>query len=169
MVEAGKALVDGIWKGIKENWDSIVSNVKELGGKLVDSVKGFFKIGSPSKLFADEVGQWIPEGVAVGIEANADSVNGAVEEMVNDALVDPDVKAMKKTADAMMISSTNNGVVAVGSDNSAAQVLLEYMPLILAAIESCGTEISPDFKQFFNVMRKENNSFRKANGVSAFA
>ena len=169
MVEAGKALVDGIWKGIKENWDSIVSNVKELGGKLVDSVKGFFKIGSPSKLFADEVGQWIPEGVAVGIEANADSVNGAVEEMVNDALVDPDVKAMKKTADAMMISSTNNGVVAVGSDNSAAQILSEYMPLILAAIESCGTEISPDFKQFFNVMRKENNSFRKANGVSAFA
>lgn len=169
MIEAGKALVDGIWKGIKENWDSIVSNVKELGGKLVDSVKGFFKIGSPSKLFADEVGQWIPEGVAVGIEANADSVNGAVEEMVNDALVDPDVKAMKKTADAMMISSTNNGVVAVGSDNSAAQVLSEYMPLILAAIESCGTEISPDFKQFFNVMRKENNSFRKANGVSAFA
>ena len=169
MVEAGKALVDGIWKGIKENWDSIVSNVKELGGKLVDSVKGFFKIGSPSKLFADEVGQWIPEGVAVGIEANADSVNGAVEEMVNDALVDPDVKAMKKTADAMMISSTNNGVVAVGSDNSAAQILSEYMPLILAAIEGCGTEISPDFKQFFNVMRKENNSFRKANGVSAFA
>lgn len=169
MIEAGKALVDGIWKGIKENWDSIVSNVKELGSKLVDSVKGFFKIGSPSKLFADEVGQWIPEGVAVGIEANADSVNGAVEEMVNDALVDPDIKAMKKTADAMMISSTNNGVVAVGSDNSAAQVLAEYMPLILAAIESCGTEISPDFKQFFNVMRKENNSFRKANGVSAFA
>lgn len=169
MIEAGKALVDGIWKGIKENWGSIVSNVKELGGKLVDSVKGFFKIGSPSKLFADEIGWWLPEGVAVGIEANADSVNGAVEEMVNDALVDPDVKAMKKTADAMMISSTNNGVVAVGSDNSAAQVLSEYMPLILAAIESCGTEISPDFKQFFNVMRKENNSFRKANGVSAFA
>jgi phage-related protein len=56
MLEAGKALADGIWKGIKENWDSIVSNVKELGGKLVDSVKGFFKIGSPSKLFADEVG-----------------------------------------------------------------------------------------------------------------
>ncbi len=169
MVEAGKALVDGIWKGIKENWDNIVKNVKELGGKLVDSVKGFFKIGSPSKLFADEVGQWIPEGVAVGIEANADSVNGAVDDMVKGAMVDPDVKAMKKTADAMMISSTNNGVVAVGSDNSAAQVLSEYMPLILAAIESCGTEISPDFKQFFNVMRKENNSFRKANGVSAFA
>ena len=169
IVEVGAEMVNGIWEGIKGAWDNLVSSVTELGSKLVEKVKGFFKIGSPSKLFADEIGQWIPEGVAVGIEANADSVNGAVEEMVNDALVDPDVKAMKKTADAMMISSTNNGVVAVGSDNSAAQVLLEYMPLILAAIESCGTEISPDFKQFFNVMRKENNSFRKANGVSAFA
>ena len=169
IVEVGAEMVNGIWEGIKGAWDNLVSSVTELGSKLVEKVKGFFKIGSPSKLFADEIGQWIPEGVAVGIEANADSVNGAVEEMVNDALVDPDVKAMKKTADAMMISSTNNGVVAVGSDNSAAQVLSEYMPLILAAIESCGTEISPDFKQFFNVMRKENNSFRKANGVSAFA
>ena len=169
IVEVGAELVNGLWEGIKGAWDKLVSNVTALGKKLVDKVKGFFEIGSPSKLFADEIGQWIPEGVAVGIEANADSVNEAVDEMVNDALVDPDVKAMKKTADAMMISSTNNGVVAVGSDNSAAQILSEYMPLILAAIESCGTEISPDFKQFFNVMRKENNSFRKANGVSAFA
>ena len=169
IVEVGAELVNGLWEGIKGAWDKLVSNVTALGKKLVDKVKGFFEIGSPSKLFADEIGQWIPEGVAVGIEANADSVNEAVDDMVKGAMVDPDFEMMTKTADAMMISSTNNGVVAVGSDNSAAQVLSEYMPLILAAIESCGTEISPDFKQFFNVMRKENNSFRKANGVSAFA
>ncbi len=168
MVEAGKALVDGIWKGIKENWDSIVSNVKELGGKLVDSVKGFFKIGSPSKLFADEVGQWIPEGVAVGIEANADSVNGAVDDMVKGAMVDPDVEMMQETAKAMT-PVMSGGVIVPGADNGAAQLLTEYLPMILTAIENSGVTLEGDAKDMFRMIRKENNSFRKANGVSAFA
>lgn len=168
MVEAGKALVEGIWKGIKENWDSIVSNVKELGGKLVDSVKGFFKIGSPSKLFADEVGQWIPEGVAVGIEANADSVNGAVDDMVKGAMVDPDVEMMQETAKAMT-PVMSGGVIVPGADNGAAQLLTEYLPMILTAIENSGVTLEGDAKDMFRMIRKENNSFRKANGVSAFA
>ena len=42
-----------------------------------------FKIGSPSKLMADQVGQWIPKGIAVGIEANTDTVYKAMEEMSN--------------------------------------------------------------------------------------
>lgn len=168
MVEAGKALVDGIWKGIKENWDNIVKNVKELGGKLVDSVKGFFKIGSPSKLFADEVGQWIPEGVAVGIEANADSVNGAVDDMVKGAMVDPDVKMMQETAKAMT-PVMSGGVIVPGADNGAAQLLTEYLPMILTAIENSGVTLEGDAKDMFRMIRKENNSFRKANGVSAFA
>jgi len=168
MVEAGKALVDGIWKGIKENWDNIVKNVKELGGKLVDSVKGFFKIGSPSKLFADEVGKWIPEGVAVGIEANADSVNGAVDDMVKGAMVDPDVEMMQETAKAMT-PVMSGGVIVPGADNGAAQLLTEYLPMILTAIENSGVTLEGDAKDMFRMMRKENNSFRKANGVSAFA
>ena len=168
MVEAGKALVDGIWKGIKENWDNIVKNVKELGGKLVDSVKGFFKIGSPSKLFADEVGQWIPEGVAVGIEANADSVNGAVDDMVKGAMVDPDVEMMQETAKAMT-PVMSGGVIVPGADNGAAQLLTEYLPMILTAIENSGVTLEGDAKDMFRMIRKENNSFRKANGVSAFA
>ena len=168
MVEAGKALVEGIWKGIKENWDSIVSNVKELGGKLVDSVKGFFKIGSPSKLFADEVGQWIPEGVAVGIEANADSVNSAVDDMVKGAMVDPDVEMMQETAKAMT-PVMSGGVIVPGADNGAAQLLTEYLPMILTAIENSGVTLEGDAKDMFRMIRKENNSFRKANGVSAFA
>lgn len=43
------------------------------------------KIGSPSKVFADEVGRWIPEGVAVGIEANTQSMTDAMKDMAMDA------------------------------------------------------------------------------------
>lgn len=168
MMEAGKELVNGLWEGIKKNWDNLASSVTELGSKLVDKVKGFFKIGSPSKLFADEIGQWIPEGVAVGIEANADSVNEAVDDMVKGAMIDPDFEMMTKTADAMT-PSLQSGVVAVGGDNGAASLLTEYLPLILQAIENSGVELSADAHGIFNLVRNENNSYRKANGVGAFA
>lgn len=167
LVEAGKELVNGIWEGIKANWDKLTSSVTELGGKLVEKVKGFFKIGSPSKLFADEIGKWIPEGVAVGIEANADSVNGAVEDMVNDAMIDPNYSAMTQTANAIT-PSLASGVVA-GADNNMVALLNQYLPLLLNAVENNQVTLEGDAKDMFRIMRKENNQFIKANGVSAFA
>lgn len=167
IVDAGKELVNGLWEGIKGAWGKLVESVTELGHKLVDKVKGFFKIGSPSKLFADEIGKWIPEGVAVGIEANADSVNGAVEDMVNDAMIDPDYKMVAQTANAVT-PSLASGVVA-GADGSMVSLLSQYLPMLLSAIENNQVTLEGDAKDMFRLMRKENNQFMKANGVSAFA
>ena len=168
MMEAGKELVNGLWEGIKKNWDNLAKSVTDLGSKLVDKVKGFFKIGSPSKLFRDEIGQWIPEGVAVGIEANADSVNEAVDDMVKGAMVDPDFEMMTKTADAMT-PSIASGVVMPGNNADVVQMLSEYLPMLLTAIENSGIELSPDAHGIFNLVRNENNRYRKANGVGALA
>lgn len=168
MMEAGKELVNGLWEGIKKNWDNLAKSVTDLGSKLVDKVKGFFKIGSPSKLFRDEIGQWIPEGVAVGIEANADSVNEAVDDMVKGAMVDPDFEMMTKTADAMT-PSIASGVILPGNNADVVQMLSEYLPMLLTAIENSGVELSPDAHGIFNLVRNENNRYRKANGVGALA
>ena len=124
MADAGKELISGLWKGIKDNWDSLVSSVTELGSKLVDKVKSFFKIGSPSKLFADEIGKWIPEGVAVGIEANADSVNGAVEDMVNEAMLDPNYNITSQTASSITPS------IASGVSNRNDDIILRIEGLL---------------------------------------
>ena len=168
MVQAGKALVDGLWKGIKDNWDSIVSSVTDLGKKLVDKVKGFFKISSPSRLMA-EIGQYIPEGLAVGIEANADSVNGAIEGMVDDAVVNPNIGVLSQAANGMIGMAQN--AAPVGQNNgSAVEVIAEYMPRLLEAIYASGVELSPDIDGMFRTIRKKNNEYRKANGgMSAFA
>lgn len=86
LVEAGGDLVKGLWEGIKKSWSHLVDNVKNLGKNLVKSVKDIFRIGSPSKLFRDEVGKWIPEGIAVGIEENHKSVTESVETLADDTL-----------------------------------------------------------------------------------
>lgn len=64
----GSAIVDGIKSGITGAWDSFTSWLGGKLGGLKDSILGFFGIGSPSKLMADEVGAPIMQGIAVGIE-----------------------------------------------------------------------------------------------------
>lgn len=81
MLNIGKDIVHGIWNGIKNAKDWILG---KIGGFAKGVVKGFKKalsIGSPSKVMAKEIGQWIPKGVAVGIEANIDSVTGSLDDM----------------------------------------------------------------------------------------
>ena len=57
----------------------------------------------------DEIGQWIPKGVAVGIEANTDSIDDAVEKM-NDDIMDKMTKAVNIETGSMNYSGTNGTV-----------------------------------------------------------
>ena len=49
-------------------------------------MKSALGIHSPSKLFKDEVGRFIPQGVAVGIEADTDSALKAIDNMNDDII-----------------------------------------------------------------------------------
>ena len=49
-------------------------------------IKKFFGIESPSKVMANEVGRYIPEGIALGIEQNADAVTDAMGDLQADVL-----------------------------------------------------------------------------------
>ncbi|MBO5971353.1 MAG: phage tail tape measure protein [Clostridia bacterium] len=84
--EVGAEFVSGLWEGIKGAWGKLVDNVTSLGKKLVDKVKGFFEIGSPSKVFKNQVGRWIPEGIAEGIDETADDATKSAESMVDQVM-----------------------------------------------------------------------------------
>lgn len=77
----GKAIIDGIVNGIKNFGSSIASALMEKASGAFNAVKNFFKIGSPSKLMEQEIGRWIPEGLAVGISANADSLYDTMHDL----------------------------------------------------------------------------------------
>lgn len=79
----GKSIIDGIVAGIKNFGSSIASTLKEMASNAFNGVKKFFGIASPSRLMRDEIGKFIPEGIAVGIEANADSVTDAMNDLSN--------------------------------------------------------------------------------------
>ncbi|MFI2437399.1 phage tail tape measure protein [Streptomyces sp. NPDC018693] len=86
----GLDFVFGIWNGISAAGGWLWSQVSNFASNyIVDPIKNFLHIGSPSKLAADEIGHWIPAGVAMGVEDNAGVVDDAMRGLVDPALYRP--------------------------------------------------------------------------------
>lgn len=79
----GSDIVSGVWNGIKAAKDTFVSNVKSFFSGIVDGVKDALGIGSPSKVFRDEIGKWLPPGVVQGFEAAMPSAVKAIQKDLN--------------------------------------------------------------------------------------
>lgn len=67
MAKVGLNLVKGIWDGIKSGADWLKDKITGFAGNVAGWFKKVFKIESPSKLMADEVGEYIGEGIGVGV------------------------------------------------------------------------------------------------------
>lgn len=67
MAEVGLNLVKGIWDGIKNGAKWLKDKITGFAGNVAGWFKKVFKIESPSKLMADEVGEYIGEGIGVGV------------------------------------------------------------------------------------------------------
>lgn len=85
----GSNLIEGLWGGIKARFDSVINKVKVLASKLPEAVRKVLGIASPSKVFM-ELGKWIPEGLALGIERNISSVQDAADAMAGATVFTPD-------------------------------------------------------------------------------
>lgn len=66
--DVGKNLVQGLWNGINNAKDWILDKIKGFGESILNGIKGFFGIHSPSTVFRDEVGKFMAEGIGVGFE-----------------------------------------------------------------------------------------------------
>lgn len=66
--EVGSQLVHGLFNGISNAATWLYEKVKGWASSVVGWIKDFFGIHSPSKVFADEVGKFIPPGITMGVE-----------------------------------------------------------------------------------------------------
>ena len=68
MLSIGGDIVRGIWNGISGAASWLWDQISGFCSNIVSNIANFFHIGSPSKLMADEIGKWLPPGIAVGFE-----------------------------------------------------------------------------------------------------
>ena len=81
----GLQLLQGLLNGFSNAGNIIWNAIKSVGNSMINGIKSFFGIHSPSKLFAD-LGQYLPQGFAVGINKDSQEAVKSVEKMNNSIL-----------------------------------------------------------------------------------
>lgn len=87
--DLGSQIISGIGAGIKAAAGGLLGILKAVAGNAVKGVKDFLGIKSPSRVFRDEVGQWIPAGIGVGVKENAGLVQKELNSIAKDLYFKP--------------------------------------------------------------------------------
>ncbi|GIH25137.1 hypothetical protein Aph01nite_34470 [Acrocarpospora phusangensis] len=83
----GQNLIIGFWNGMNSQFDWLRSAIHNFFSAIMPQwVRDALGIRSPSVLFAEKVGRWIPPGVAKGISDNSAVVRSAGRDMVEQAM-----------------------------------------------------------------------------------
>lgn len=68
IIDVGVQLIRGLFEGIKNAGTWLYNKLRGWVSDVLGWVKRLFGIHSPSKVFADEIGKFIPPGITVGVE-----------------------------------------------------------------------------------------------------
>lgn len=85
MLSIGRNIVRGLWNGISDMTGWIISKIQGFGSSVLDGIKDFFGIHSPSRVFRDQVGKMMALGMGIGFEKNVptDDMSASLSESVN--------------------------------------------------------------------------------------
>lgn len=86
MISIGADIVNGIRSGISGAWGALTGWLSSMAKGLIDGVKGALGIGSPSRLFADRIGKWIPAGITLGVERAMPKAKAFMGRMSNELI-----------------------------------------------------------------------------------
>lgn len=78
--------MSGLNSGLHAGSGRVMSTARNLANRVAATMRSALKIHSPSRLFRDDIGKMIPEGIAVGIEANESSVFDALKNTASQML-----------------------------------------------------------------------------------
>lgn len=116
----GANIISGIISGISGAAGSLFSSLKDLASNALQSAKNFLGIKSPSRVFADEVGKWIPAGIAEGIESGADTLMNSIDSVTGLATIE--------AADVAYSSSYTPSQTSTAQLDAILALMVEYFP-----------------------------------------
>ena len=145
----GKSIIDGIINGLWNTASNLWNAIKSIIRSGLNAGKEEAQVGSPSRLFERELGKWIPEGVAIGIEGNMQPVNRAMSDLVNIAN-----------------SGASRALQPGMSANDGQEKQIDYKKLA-EAISSRPVVIQGDTSKIFKVVRQQNKMITKSTNWNA--
>lgn len=129
VVDVGKEIISGLWKGMTERTTWLKNKIKSWVGDVTKFLKKLFGINSPSKVTA-YMGEMLDEGLAVGIEDNAEAPKDAMSSLSSDVI--DAAGQVDGIAIERHVQQSYSANAAASAQNSG---LLGKLDKILAAIE----------------------------------
>lgn len=112
---AGMAIGEGMMSGIYAMAGSVAAAAASIASSAVASARSTLAINSPSKVFRDQVGRAIPEGMAVGIEKYGYYVDDSMTDLANKT-----VESGKKYTDGFGFNLPGRGDLVSGLTDTLA-------------------------------------------------
>jgi TP901 family phage tail tape measure protein len=81
--QIGSDIINGIIHGVSSAASGLYDSLKNVANGALNAAKSALGINSPSKLFRDEIGKWIPAGLSEGIDSGAAGVHKSVTAIAN--------------------------------------------------------------------------------------
>ncbi|WP_193062994.1 tape measure protein [Oceanobacillus oncorhynchi] len=83
MSGVGSNAMAGLQGGLNSRSGAVMSTASNIASRVASTMRSALKIKSPSRIMRDDVGRWIPEGIAVGIEQYAGKVYSVMDAMAD--------------------------------------------------------------------------------------
>lgn len=137
--QVGRDIVNGLINGLGAMGGALWSAAKNVAYSALSAIKSALGIASPSKVMRDQVGKWIPSGVAVGIEANTKPLKDAMHDM--SAITTDSLQADLNLAGTLSSAPLIPSVTSRSSNVNDRTDILERIASVLEDIDDSNTAI----------------------------
>ncbi|WP_137744834.1 tape measure protein [Robertmurraya siralis] len=101
--------MNGLNSGLLAGKGKVLATARSIANEVARTMQQALDINSPSRVMRNDVGRWIPEGIALGIRDNAKSVYREIDEMANKMIISTPEKALSVGRMAYSTGSSING------------------------------------------------------------
>lgn len=128
----GRGIIDGIKNGISAGASAIASAARSAAQSALNAAKSFLGINSPSKVFREQVGMGISEGIAYGITDEVKTVQNAVREITDKASADFNVNGRIEASGQSQSAPGSITINVYGAEGQDERVLAKKIEEIMA-------------------------------------
>lgn len=109
LLSIGGQIVQGLINGIRSGISGVVSAIGDMVSSAVNAAKNFLGIHSPSRVFRDQIGWMITQGMALGIKKGEQQVL-TVADQLNNKLIAKEEELAKKLEDTGLDDATKEAL-----------------------------------------------------------
>ena len=131
--QLGMDIVRGLINGLGAMGGALWDAATNIARSAFNAIKGFFDIGSPSRLMEFKIGPYIPQGLAIGIEKNAG--------YVTDAMDDLGLQSTSRLRSTIAAGTPRAGSVTAGRDSDILDAIFAAARLIVEAVRESGGDL----------------------------